>query len=85
MTTRYDASGSQATFEPGSRQRVLSNLLGIRSVREMAEAESQALLTAQERLVNHFAADHRFTASDVCMTHRTWLGAIYPCAGDSVQ
>ena len=57
-------------------------MLGIRSVREMAEAESQALLSAQEKLIEYFAADHCFTASDVCMIHRTWLSTIYQWAGE---
>lgn len=47
--SRYDAQGVEAEFEPGSRGRVLRNLLGIRSVREMQRAESEALLTATNR------------------------------------
>jgi hypothetical protein len=44
---RYEAAGPQAEFEPGSRRRVLRNLLGIVRAREMAEAESQALEMAR--------------------------------------
>jgi len=39
---RYEARGVEAEFEPGSRSRVLRNLLGITRVRDMNEAESQA-------------------------------------------
>lgn len=78
---RYRASGLEAESEPGSRGRVLRNLLGIRSAREMARRESAALVAATERLVDTFSADHGFTAADVCEMHREWLGEIYPWAG----
>lgn len=81
-TGRYAAHGPEAEFEPGSRGRVLRNLLGIRLVREMARAESRALIAAQERLVERFSRDHRFTADDVREIHRAWLGGIYPWAGE---
>jgi cell filamentation protein len=79
---RYAAHGPEAEFEPGSGRRVLKNLLGIRSAREMARAESQAILSAQERLVDRFSPDHRFVADDVRSIHRTWLGSIYSWAGE---
>lgn len=78
---RYAARGPEAEFEPGSRGRVLRNLMGIRSAREMARAESRALLVAQEQLVERFSPDHRFAADDVREIHRTWLRNIYPWAG----
>ena len=46
MATRYETKGVQAEFEPGSRGRVLRNLLGIIRARDMALAESQALALA---------------------------------------
>jgi cell filamentation protein len=79
--SRYNAQGIEAEFEPGSRRRVLHNLLGIRSAREMSRAESEALLQAQDRLVESFSLDHRFTAGDICEMHRAWLGHIYSWAG----
>lgn len=78
---RYDARGIEAEFEPGSRHRVLRNLPGIRSVREISRAESIALVQAQDRLIDTFSLDHRFTAGDICEIHRTWLGHIYSWAG----
>lgn len=78
MTGRkYQARGPQAEFQPGSRNRVLRNLLGITRVRDMNEAESQALALAQEAALDRFAANHRFTAEDICALHRLWLGPIY--------
>lgn len=84
MTTarKYRATGPEAEFEPGSRGRVLRNLLGITRVRDIREAESQALELAQEAALDRFGADHRFTAEDICALHRLWLGPIYPWAGE---
>lgn len=84
MTTarKYRATGPEAAFEPGSRGRVLRNLLGITRVRDMHEAESQALELAQEAALDRFRGDQRFTADDICALHRLWLGPIYPWAGE---
>lgn len=82
MSTKYVATGTEAEFEPGSRGRVLRNLLGITSVRDMNEAESQALELAQEAALDRFGLDHRFAAADICALHRLWLGPIYPWAGE---
>lgn len=71
----------EAEFEPGSRGRVLRNLLGITRVRDMNEAESQALVLAQEAALDRFGPDHRFTAADKCGLRRMWLGPIYAWAG----
>ena len=85
MTNRYQAHGIEAEFEPGSRGRVLRNLLGVTSAREMAQVESNALLAAQERLIEKFSLNHRFTAADIREMHRMWLGKIYPWAGQYRQ
>ena len=42
-TKRYRATGVEVEFEPGSRGRVLRNLLGITRVSDMNLAESQAV------------------------------------------
>lgn len=81
-TNRYRATGVEAEFEPGSRGRVLRNLLGITRVRDMNLAESQALEIAQDLALDRFDADHRFTAQDICDLHTLWLGPIYPWAGE---
>jgi cell filamentation protein len=82
VNRKYMATGPEAEFQPGSRGRVLRNRLGITRVRDMNEAESQALLIAQEAALDHFGPEHRFTASDICDLHRLWLGPIYEWAGD---
>jgi len=81
MNSRYSATGPEAEFEHASRGRVLRNKLGIHRVREMQAIESSALERAQERLLERFSGDHRFTAADICGIHRDWLGDIYEWAG----
>lgn len=78
---RYKARGVEAKFEPGSRSRVLRNLIRVRSSREMAKRESEALLAATQRLIDEIRVDQRFTADDICRMHRVWLGEIYAWAG----
>lgn len=82
---RYRAQGAAAESEPGSRGRVLRNLPGIKSVREIARRESEALLAATERLIDETDQDHRFTSDDIYRMHRLWLGRIYPWAGEHRQ
>jgi len=79
---RYRAEGPEAEAEPGSRGRVLRNRIGVRSAREMARRESEALLAATDRLINDTDIDHRFTAADTRSMHRIWLGGIYAWAGE---
>lgn len=80
---RYDVSSDpQARFEPGSRNRVLANRLGIRRARDMGLAESQALELAQSAAIEAFTSEHRFTAADIRGLHRLWLGPIYDWAGE---
>lgn len=81
MQSRYQPQGTESEFQPGSRSRVLRNLLGIRSVRKMERAESQALYAATQRLIDETSRDHAFTADDICRMHRTRLGEIYAWAG----
>jgi cell filamentation protein len=79
---RYDVSGlPEAQFEPGSSGMVLKNLLGITSKDVMDEAEARALEQAMDVLVRTYGETHRFTATDLCNCHCTWLGNIYEWAG----
>lgn len=82
MTDRYAVTGAEAQFEPGSRCRVLRNLLGIRSVREMERAESMALVSATRRAIEETGGDQRFTADHIRYLHYVWLEKIYPWAGE---
>lgn len=82
----YDASGLiEAQFEPGSHGRVLKNLLGIKSKREMDRVEAREQFRALEELIRIYEQDHRFTAADVRRIHNIWLGPIYVWAGQYRQ
>ena len=82
----YDASSLiEAQYEPGSRGRVLRNLLGIKSKREMDQVEAQEQLRTLEELVRIYDQTHRFTAADVRRIHKIWLGSIYAWAGNYRQ
>jgi cell filamentation protein len=83
---RYDASGLiEDQYEPGSRGRVLRNLLGIKSKRGMDEKEAEAHALALEYFIHFFDEKHRFTSEDIRFIHRTWLGEIYQWAGQYRQ
>jgi len=82
---RYNARGPEAEAEPGSRGRVLRNLLGIRSAREMARCESEALLATTQRVIDETRLDQQFCANDIRRMHRLWLGEIYQWAGEDRQ
>ena len=83
---RYNVSGlPEAQFEPGSNGQVLKNRLGITSEDEMDATEARALEQAMDVLVRTYDETHRFTATDLCDCHRTWLGDIYEWAGHHRQ
>lgn len=73
---RYQAAGSESEFQPGSHGRVSRNRRGIRRVRDMAQADSAALLVVQPWALGYFGPTHRFTAADIALLHRRWLGGI---------
>ncbi|MFZ3072485.1 MAG: Fic family protein [Thermodesulfobacteriota bacterium] len=79
---RYETSGlTENQFEPGSRGKVLKNLLGIKRKREMDRVEFTAQERALEELSGIYDRNHRFTAADVCKIHKIWLGKVYEWAG----
>jgi len=86
MQTRYNTDQLVETqFEPGSRGRVLKNILGIRSKRAMDEMEATKLADATDWAIRHVAAGQRFTAADICLWHKQWMGEMYPWAGEYQQ
>lgn len=83
---RYDVGKlNEARFEPGSRGRVMKNLLGIRHVREMNMVEAEMLAEATDWAIRHYSAEQRFSVEDVRRMHRQWLGKIYSWAGEYRQ
>jgi len=82
MSTRYDTDQlTEAQFEPGSRGRVLKNLLGIYRKREMDALEAVRLEDATDWAIRHVNPNQQFTAGDICQWHKQWLGEVYPWAG----
>lgn len=79
---RYSTIGlKDAEFEPGTRHRVMKNLLGIKSKRAMDKIEAEKLEIALEKIVHLYDKNHRFTVNDICKMHKIWLGDIYLWAG----
>jgi cell filamentation protein len=83
---RYSTEGSrESAFQPGSRDRVLINRLGIVRVREMQQAETRALLVLTDALLDEAGVTQRFTAADLRQWHARWLGGTYAWAGEYRQ
>ena len=79
---RYNTSHlTEAQYEPGSRGRVLKNLLGIKRKREMDQVESEALQLTTDRTLRAYNKDYRFKESDINKMHKIWLADIYDWAG----
>jgi cell filamentation protein len=80
---RYVVStGPEAEYEPGSRGRVLRNLLGIRRKRDMDRTEHEALVQVQAAYQRRSGPDTCFTAAMLRQMHRDWMGGIYEWAGE---
>jgi cell filamentation protein len=86
MATRYDVDHlTEVQFQPGSRGRVLKNILGIYGKRAMDAIEASKLSDATDWAIHNVSADQCFTAADVCHWHRQWLGTVYEWAGEYRQ
>src|SRR5690606_31560083 len=81
MTTRYDVSGVQALFEPGSNNLVLANKLGIRHPTDMDEAELVLLQKLYESVLGDHLPQGRITLNHLRTWHHRWLGNVYVWAG----
>ena len=81
-TNRYDVSDLiEAQYQPGSRGRVLHNLLGITGKRMIDEAEAREQKRTLQDILSVYSLNHRFKAADICRMHKVWLGGIYEWAG----
>ncbi len=72
-------------YEPGSNGTVLKNLQGIKTRDEIEVFETGYLWAAEKELFGQVREDQTFTAEDICAMHRSWLGKIYPWAGEYRQ
>lgn len=83
---RYDTSHLiEDQPEPGSRGRVLRNLLHITHKREMDIIEAERYALVQPKLMGMYTKEHCFTSEDICAIHKAWLGDVYAWAGQYRQ
>ncbi|MFV1957467.1 MAG: Fic/DOC family protein [bacterium] len=83
---RYDVSELvEAQFEPGSKNKVLINQLGIISQSEMDIAEAVALERTVDKIKDFYDEAHQFSSKDIQDIHNLWLGNIYKWAGQYRQ
>lgn len=68
-------------FQPGSGGKVLNNLLGITSAREMHETEFSGYLTAERSVMTEFTKGQWIMLDDIHRIHKWFLGGIYSWAG----
>jgi len=80
VSAKYHTDPS-SEYEPGSRGKVLKNLLGISSVRKMEDAELKAYMFAERAFLAQYSLDHKFTVADINTIHHIFLGHIYSWAG----
>lgn len=79
---RYNTSNfEEGECEPGSKNKVMKNLLHIKNKKEIDEIEFQAQSDMMEVSFGTFASKHRFKSKDIQWIHKLWLGKIYKWAG----
>lgn len=77
--SRYDISGSEGEYQPGSDNNVLQNLPGIEDPAEMSIVETELLEDLYMEVFNNFPEE--LTFQTLCQWHRAWLGNVYSWAG----
>ena len=82
---RYQAESEETQFEPGSRGRVLKNLLGIKKKRELDTLEWQKLEDTHKQTAAIYGTRSSIYCDDICKMHKMWLGDIYSWAGQYRQ
>lgn len=75
----------EGEFEPGSKCRVLKNLVSIKKKKEMDELEFGELARVLDDSLDFYDSHFAFTSAELCRLHKCWLGAIYSWAGSYRQ
>jgi cell filamentation protein len=79
---RYSTSGLvEDQYMPGSKNKVLQNLLGIATKKEIDRIETELLFEITDQLLDEFDNTRQFSADDILEMHRRWLGSVYEWAG----
>ena len=73
--SRYDVSGSEGEYQPGSGNRVLRNLIEVTDPVEMNIAETELLQDLYIQVFDNFP--EALSLHTLCEWHRLWLGNIY--------
>lgn len=81
MSNRYQTTGAEGEFEPGSNGQVLRNLVGITSADDMDELELRLLGELYDEVLLQDFPDRALTFEDLKRWHHQWLGNVYPWAG----
>jgi len=81
VSDRYQATGSQAEWQPGSNESVLRNKADITDPALINEAELALLLQLYEFVMREQFPKRRLNAADLIEWHRLWLGNLYIWAG----
>jgi cell filamentation protein len=79
---RYSTSGLvEDQYMPGSKDKVLRNLLGVTAKKEIDRIETELLFEITDQLLDEFDNTRQFSADDILEMHRRWLGSVYEWAG----
>ena len=81
MSDRYQVTGPEGEFEPGSNGQVLCNLVGITSADDRDDLELQLLAALYDEVLMQDFPDRALTVKDLKHWHRLWLGNVYRWAG----
>lgn len=77
--SRYDVTGREGEYQPGSNNKVLFNLLGITAPEDMNLAETELLEALYIKVFDDFPEALNFPT--IVGWHRAWLGNVYVWAG----
>jgi len=66
---------------PGSKGKVMRNLLDITTKKEIDRIETELLFETTDRLLDEFDNNRQFSTDDILEMHRRWLGSVYEWAG----
>jgi cell filamentation protein len=78
----YSTSGLvEDQYMPGSNGKVLRNLLGITTKKEIDRVETELLFEITDQLLDEYDESWRCSADDILQIHRRWLGSVYEWAG----
>ena len=78
---KYDVTTTEGDFEAGSNGAVLKNKLGIVTVDDINEAETELLIKLYELVIIETEYSE-LTVANITTWHQWWLGNVYEWAGE---